>query len=85
MKQRWKVNLYVPQLENKNLDSDLALCDGFFGSKEMKDAQVCDLLTSWHIQEVVLPTLVVEEEVFDPFDKTQVDLSGIVEQEKPNE
>ena len=75
----------VAQLENKNLDSDLALCDGFFGSKEMKDAQVCDLLTSWHIQEVVLPTLVVEEEVFDPFDKTQVDLSGIVEQEKPNE
>ncbi len=75
----------VAQLENRNLDYDLALCDAFFGSKEMKDTQVCDLLTSWHIQEVVLPTLIVEEEAFDPFDKTQVDLSGIVEQENSNE
>ena len=40
--------------------------------------QVCDLLVNWHLQEVVLPTLVVEEDPFDPLDPTQVDLSGIV-------
>ena len=42
-------------------------------------SQVSDLLVSWHIQEVVLPSL-QEEEIsnFDPYDETQVDLSGIV-------
>ena len=39
--------------------------------------QVCDLLVNWHIQEIVLPTLAVEEELFDPYDETQVDLTGI--------
>lgn len=39
---------------------------------------VCDLLVSWHIQEYVLPLLIVEEDIFDPFDETEVDLSGIV-------
>ena len=40
--------------------------------------QVCDLLVNWHIQEVVLPAIAVEESRFDPYDETQVDLSGIV-------
>ena len=40
--------------------------------------QVCDLLVNWYIQEVLLPMLTVDENPFDPFDKTQVDLSGIV-------
>lgn len=42
-------------------------------------SQVSDLLVSWHIQEVVLPSL-QEEEIsnFDPYDESQVDLSGIV-------
>ena len=40
--------------------------------------QVCDLLVSWHIQTVVLPSIAVVESQFDPFDETQVDLSGIV-------
>ena len=40
--------------------------------------QVCDLLVNWHIQEVVLPAIAVEESHFDPYDETQVDLSGIV-------
>ena len=40
--------------------------------------EVCDLLVSWHIQEVLLPSLAVEEDPFDPLDKTQVDLTGIV-------
>ena len=39
---------------------------------------LCDLLVSWHIQTIVLPTKVVEDTKFDPFDESQVDLSGIV-------
>ena len=39
---------------------------------------VCDLLVYWHIQEIILPTVVEEEAPFDPLDETQVDLSGIV-------
>lgn len=39
--------------------------------------QVCDLLVAWHIQEVVIPSLAVEQNPFDPYDENQVDLSGI--------
>ena len=38
--------------------------------------RVCDLLVSWHYQEEILPTLIEEENRFDPFDETQVDLTG---------
>ena len=34
-----------------------------------------DLLVSWHIQEVVIPSQVVEELPFDPMDESQVDLT----------
>ncbi len=37
--------------------------------------EVCDLLVSWHIQEIYLPAHQEEEVVFDPTDKNQVDLS----------
>ena len=40
--------------------------------------EVCDLLVSWHIQQVLLPSMAEEETPFDPLDKTQVDLTGIV-------
>ena len=40
--------------------------------------QVADLLVSWHIQQVVLPSQQESESVFDPYDESQVDLSGIV-------
>ena len=40
--------------------------------------QVCDLLVNWHIQEIVLPSITVQEKLFDPYDESQVDLSGIV-------
>jgi len=40
--------------------------------------QVCDLLVNWHIQTVVLPSITVVESQFDPYDESQVDLSGIV-------
>ena len=37
-----------------------------------------DLLASWYIQEYILPKHSEEEVQFDPYDPTQVDLSGIV-------
>ncbi len=40
--------------------------------------QVCDLLVNWHIQQVVIPSLVEEQAPFDPLDEAQVDLTGIV-------
>ena len=41
--------------------------------------EVSQLLTAWHIQEIVLPAQREEaESTFDPYDETQVDLSGIV-------
>ena len=61
--------------ESPLVKHDREVCDRFYGDGEMKDAQACDLLTSWHIQEVVLPTQVEKENTFDPLDKSQVDLS----------
>jgi len=40
--------------------------------------QVCDLLVNWHIQTVVLPSITVEDSHFDPYDESQIDLTGIV-------
>jgi len=40
--------------------------------------KVCDLLVNWHMQQVVLPELTITITPFDPYDETQVDLSGIV-------
>ena len=65
----------VAEKENFHLKHDMAQCDAFFGTHKLRDAKTCDLLTSWHIQEIVLPSLIVEEEQFDPLDKTQVDLT----------
>lgn len=39
---------------------------------------VYDLLVNWHIQQVVLPSVAVEDSPFDPYDESQVDLSGNV-------
>lgn len=46
---------------------------------------VSDLLASWYIQNYILPLHQEEEEVFDPFDPTQVDLSGIANAKKEDE
>ena len=46
---------------------------------------VCDFLVCWHIQQVVLPAHMEEEAEFDPFDETQVDLTGIANAKVPNE
>lgn len=41
--------------------------------------EVCDLLVSWHIQEIVAPAQKDEaSSSFDPYDENQVDLSDIV-------
>jgi len=40
--------------------------------------QVVDLLVNWHIKQIVLPSLTIEEQPFDPLDENQVDLTGIV-------
>ena len=61
--------------ETASVKRDLAICDAFYGNNGAKDAKACDLLVSWHIQEVVLPSQIEEEEIFNPLDKTQVDLS----------
>ena len=40
--------------------------------------KVTDLLVSWHIQKVVLPSQQTESQDFDPYDPEQVDLTGLV-------
>ena len=55
-------------------------------NEEVVYSSVCDYLVNWHISEYTEPDEV--ETKFDPFDETQVDLSGIVnakEQEEPAE
>ena len=67
----------IAEGDSDSVKRDMASCDSFFGDRTQKDADACDLLVSWHIQEIVLPAQLKEEEVFDPMDKTQVDLSDI--------
>jgi hypothetical protein len=54
------------------------LNSGSEGESFKSYGQVCDMLVSWHIQEVVLPSITIEEKPFDPYDESQVDLTGIV-------
>ena len=67
----------VKAVENSKLAQDIAQCDAFLGEDKEEDIEVSSLMTSWHIQNVVLPALKEEENVFNPFDKSQVDLSGL--------
>lgn len=73
---------------NANLKHDLKVYDGFCKGRksDTSDSLVADLLVSWHIQQVVIPSQTDEtESVFDPYDESQVDLSGIVNAKKPSE
>lgn len=45
-------------------------------SGEIRRSSVCDYLVNWHIDQYVEEEIV--ESKFDPFDETQVDLSGLV-------
>ena len=82
----------LQQGENKLLKQDLESYNGSFAVKSDKGYapareegeegppryNVADLLTAWHIQEYVLPSMMDEVILFDPTDESQVDLSGIV-------
>lgn len=72
----------VSSAVNSQLSHDLAVYNRFFSSGEAdtestRQSDMCDLLVAWHIQEVVLPSIRVEDVKFDPLDENQVDLSGI--------
>ena len=47
------------------------------GLKDTTNAEVADLLTRWHYQQVVLPSITEPEVEFDPYDESQVDLTGL--------
>lgn len=47
------------------------------GLKDTTNSEIAELLTRWHYQEVVLPSITEPEIEFDPMDETQVDLTGL--------
>ena len=47
------------------------------GLKDTVDAEIADLLTKWHYQEVTLPSITEPEKEFEPMDESQVDLTGL--------
>ena len=51
--------------------------------ESVRYSSVCDYLVNWHIDQYVEETIV--EEKFDPFDESQVDLSGLVNAKTPEE
>ena len=70
-----KINILTTEIANTANDTYLRTSGEKAGIASY--SQVCDLLVNWHIQEVVLPSIAVEESHFDPYDKTQVDISDI--------
>lgn len=83
---------------SKELEQDLNYYNNFFAGTSAATAtasakedtgstygQVTDLLVAWHIQQIVLPSMTVEELPFDPYDPGQVDLTGIVNAKDPTE
>ena len=61
-----------------NLVKDMAAYEDFFGVfSDPAGDSMADMLTSWYIQEFITPTLVEEEDPFDPLDKTMVDLTYV--------
>ena len=47
--------------------------------------KVTDMLVSWHIQQIVLPSITVEADPFDPYDPSQVDISDNVNYKEPTQ
>ena len=64
--------------ESTKLKSDIQTYEAYFGDESCTSDGFCDMLVLWHIETVILPQMEEEEEVFDPTDENQVDLSGIV-------
>ena len=73
--------LTVRAAVNDPLAHDLETFQDFFG-KGYTDTQVAELLVYWHIQNYVLPLQQEDKVLFDPLDETQVDLSGLVNEDK---
>ena len=58
---------------------DMGAVNGFLGENATEvDADLCNLLVSWHIQEVAQYENAEEEDVFDPMDETNDQLEDIV-------
>ena len=55
------------------------------GLKDTVNAEIAELLTRWHYQEVVIPSITEPEVEFDPYDETQVDLTGLPHVTAPTE
>lgn len=76
--------------ESTGMTRDLEELTAFYADQEdtyqdAEEVQLHDLLVSWYIQEYVLPTQIVEEEIFDPMDETQVDLTTTTQDVTPEE
>ena len=50
-------------------------------AESVRYSSVCDYLVNWHIDQYVVEEVV--EQKFDPFDESQVDLSGLVNAKAP--
>ena len=48
------------------------------GVQDTTNREVAELLTRWHYQEVVVPSMAEPEVYFDPMDETQVDLTDLL-------
>ena len=46
---------------------------------------IAELLTRWHYQQVVIPSITEPEVEFDPYDESQVDLPGLPHVTEPTE
>ena len=55
------------------------------GLKDTANQEIVELLTRWHYQEVVVPSITEPEVEFDPMDETQVDLTGLPHVTEPTE
>ena len=72
--------------EYPNIRKDLNTYEDFLKNDDIDD-DMCTMLVSWHIQNVVIPALEQDdlEQLFDPTDESQVDLSGIVNAKQEEE
>ena len=55
------------------------------GLKYETDQEIAELLSRWHYQQVVIPSITEPEVDFDPMDETQVDLTGLPNGPEPTQ
>ena len=65
------------QFDPDKLVNDLTDKESTKLTPEQTDEAIARLLVSWHRQEIVLPSLVEPEVLFDPYDETMVDMTGL--------